>query len=123
MGIVFAPSDAPLPPPPTALAPPAERNAALLDTVDLGADSVLGHDPSHRSWEERLSAVGRLLDREQRPARDLCLIETGGGFVVQRLVAAHTQQGNRWTIATDEVTPDQLTLLADGPRPSKRRWW
>ena len=74
------------------------------------------------SWEARLRAVGRQLDRhhQHQAVRGLCVVETGRGFVVQRLVA--DRASGQWTMATDELDDAATPRYAPPARP-RRCWW
>ena len=61
-------------------------------------------------WVTRLRALGLIMDQSASPPRDLVILDVGGGFVVQALVATGETSGERWANLTREI--DAVTIAA-----------
>ena len=70
------------------------------------------------SWGARLRALGMLLDREERPLSDLCVLDVEGGFVVQAVGDGDAANGE---LASREITNAELEeVLAQAALPRRR---
>ena len=63
-----------------------------------------------QDYEEVLRSIGAFLDR--RGMRDVALIETGDGFIIQGL-APHASEGRPWTEPDLRIEREMLTLAED----------
>jgi hypothetical protein len=84
-----------------------------IDTTRAPVTSPLGGSPGH--WTFRLGAVGKMLDREQAPLRDVCVLDVDGGLIVQALVATRTGDRLTWHLRTREVANETIA----GGRPDR----
>jgi hypothetical protein len=63
-------------------------------------------------YERRLQALGRILDRQAWP-KEICVLQTGDGFVVHLLVATGDFEGPRYTPTTLVIEPEEVTAVLD----------
>jgi hypothetical protein len=56
----------------------------------------------------QLQALGRILDRRLTPAKELCILQTGDGFVVHMLEATSASAGPAFAPTTVVVESDEL---------------
>jgi len=70
-------------------------------------------EPRARTWTERLRALGSLLDQRAEPMRDVCVLDVGGGFVVQSLVPASTDPAGSWALASREYSEVEVGQAVD----------
>ena len=78
-----------------------------IDTTRAPATGPLSGAPG--VWTFRLGAVGKLLDREEAPLRDVCILDVEGGLIVQVLVATRIDDRLTWQLRTREVSNESIT--------------
>ena len=60
------------------------------------------------TFQLQLQALGRILDRRLAPAKELCILQTGDGFVVHMLEATSASAGPAFVPTTVVIEPDEL---------------
>ena len=93
---------------------------------DLQVESQSGHGDGAvpgpgrpGAWEDRLRVIGRLLDREPVPPRDVCVLEVNDGVVVAGL--SPVADGDRlvWRLGSREFAADAIAAATDASRRSR----
>jgi hypothetical protein len=78
---------------------------------------ALGEPPApEAAWAPRLRAVGQLLDREPIELRDPCLIDVGGGVVVEAMFRGKDETGDNWKEGSREFTAEEIAAELPKPR-------
>lgn len=79
---------------------------------------------SQPSFETQLQALGRLLDRQPATIKEVCLLQTNGGFVVHCLRATAAMSGPAFGPATIIVEPEQIAqAMAEVNAPKRGTGW
>ena len=87
-------------------------------------------DGHGESFEMRLQAIGRILDRRAPSAKEVCVLQTGDGFVVNLLAPTMAHSGPAYAPTTIVIeggelkgTIDELTATPAAPKKSSGGWW
>ena len=59
-------------------------------------------------YERRLQALGRILDRQASP-KEICVLQSGDGFVVHLLAATNAHEGASYAPTTLVIEPEDVT--------------
>lgn len=84
-------------------------------------------DPS-ATFEARLQAIGRILDRRAPSAKEICVLQTGDGFVVNLLAPTSALSGPAFAPTTIIIEGADLKVAVaelTSPPAGKRSggWW
>jgi hypothetical protein len=77
-----------------------------IDTTRPPMTGPLGGPPG--VWTFRLGGIGKLLDKETEPMRDVSVLEVEGGFIVQMIVPAEDQDPRTWCLKSREIPNEAL---------------
>jgi hypothetical protein len=58
-------------------------------------------------YELRLQALGRILDRQASP-KEICVLQSGDGFVVHLLAATNAYEGASYAPTTLVIEPEEV---------------
>jgi hypothetical protein len=61
-------------------------------------------------YERRLQALGRILDRQASP-KEICVLQSGDGFVVHLLAATNAYEGASYAPTTLVIEPEEVTAV------------
>ena len=76
-------------------------------------------------YERRLQALGRILDKQAAP-KEVCVLQSGDGFVVHLLTATNASEGTSYAPTTLVIEPEEVTAViaalveSDASAASKR---